>query len=261
MLASGGGIALTAVALSPGEWAWAVFAILAASVLRGFTGFGFAVVAVPLASLVLPPQPVVAAALLMQAAIGARDCFAEAARADWRSVRRLTFGAALGTPLGLLALAALPIAWVRLGLGALVLGATFITWKPVRHRGPPARPWAVFAGFCSGLSNGLAAMSGPPAIVYFLAAENERARVRSSLMTYFPLASLLALPPAWYGGMLGVQALIIAGGGLPIMVAGGWVGTWLFRRYGQTAYRPTAILSLAATGFAAIARGAAGLLP
>ena len=214
----------------------------------------------PLASLVLPPQPVVAAALLMQAAIGARDCFAEASRADWRSVRRLTFGAAIGTPLGLLALAALPIAWVRLGLGVLVMGATFITWRPVRHRGPPARPWAVFAGVCSGISNGLAAMSGPPAIVYFLAAENDRARMRSSLMTYFPLASLLALPPAWYGGMIGWPSLIIAGCGLPIMVTGGWAGTWLFRRYGQTAYRPTAILSLALTGLAAIARGLGGML-
>ena len=247
--------------LSPGQWGWAALSILAASVLRGFTGFGFAVVAVPLASLVLPPQPVVAAALLMQAAIGARDCFAERGRADWRSVRRLTAGAVIGTPIGLLALAFAPIAWVRLGLGGLVVVATFITWRPIRHRGPPARPWAVFAGVCSGISSGLAAMSGPPAIVYFLAAENDRVLVRSSLMVYFPLVSLLALPPAWFGGLVGMEAAIIAAFGLPIMIAGGWAGTWLFRRYGQTAYRPTAIISLALTAVAAMARGLAGLLP
>ena len=35
--------------LTIGEWAWAAVAIFVAGVLRGFTGFGFAVVAVPLA--------------------------------------------------------------------------------------------------------------------------------------------------------------------------------------------------------------------
>ena len=178
--------------------------------LRGFTGFGFAVVAVPLASLVLPPQPMVAATLLMQTAIGLRDCIAERHLADWRAVRGLVTGALVGNPLGLLGLAILPVAWVRLALGLLVMLAVFVTWRPMRHHGTPARAWVWLAGLCSGISNGLAAMSGPPAIVYFLYSENDRARVRSSLMTYFPLASALALPPAIWAGLVGLESVMIA---------------------------------------------------
>ncbi|HEY0420739.1 MAG TPA: hypothetical protein VGC80_14575, partial [Acetobacteraceae bacterium] len=51
----------------------AALAILFAGVLRGFTGFGFALAAVPLTSLVLPPGLVVASVLVMQAVVGFRD--------------------------------------------------------------------------------------------------------------------------------------------------------------------------------------------
>ncbi len=246
--------------LTPGQWAWAAISILFAAVLRGFTGFGFAVVAVPTASLMLPPPLVVAATLLMQTAIGLRDCIAERKRADWRSIRWLVTGALVGTPLGLLGLAVLPIAWIRMALGVLVLIATGVTWRPITHRGPPERRWGWLAGICSGLGNGLAAMSGPPAIVYFLAAETDREVVRSSLLAFFPLASALALVPAAWGGMVGVPSVLIAAFGLPLMLAGGWLGTWLFRHYGKTAYRPIAVIALGLTACATLVRGAAGVL-
>ena len=111
-----------------------------------------------------------------------------------------------------------------------------------------------------GKSGAPVTQSGPPAIVYFLAAENEREVVRSSLMAYFPLASALALPPAWWGGLIAMPSVLMAAFGLPLMLASGWLGTSLFRRYGQTAYRPTAVIALGLTAVATLARGAAGLL-
>ena len=65
---------LSSFELSAGAWLAATGAILFAAVLRGFTGFGFALAAVPLASLVMPPSRTVAAVLVMQLAIGLRDC-------------------------------------------------------------------------------------------------------------------------------------------------------------------------------------------
>jgi uncharacterized protein len=247
--------------LSPGQWAWALGAIFCAGVLRGFTGFGFAVVAVPLASLAAPPPLIVATTLIIQAAIGLRDCWFERKRSDWAAVWRLVGGAVAGTPFGVLLLRLLPVAWVRLGLGLLVLAAAVVSWRPVRRREHLPRGWGMLAGACSGVANGLAAMSGPPAIVYFLASEPDRVRMRSSLMTYFPLVAALALAPSWYAGLLGLPPVLLAAFGLPLMILGGWLGSFLFRHYGHTAYRPTAILSLAVTAAASILRGLAGLLP
>jgi uncharacterized membrane protein YfcA len=247
--------------LSAGQWAWMLFAIFVAGFLRGFTGFGFAVVAVPLASLAVPPSLAVMTTLIVQAAIGARDCVLERKRADWSAVWRLVLGSLVGTPVGVLLLRHLPVPWVRLGLGLLVLGAAAVSWRPVRRRERVAKAWGLVAGVFSGVANGLAAMSGPPVIVYFLASETDRVRTRSSMITYFPLAALVALAPSWYAGMVGPAPALGAAIGLPLMILGGWIGAALFRRYGQTAYRPVAIASLAITAAASIARGLGGLLP
>jgi uncharacterized protein len=232
-----------------------VFAVVFASLLRGFTGFGFALAAVPLASLVLPPRPVVTAALLMQTAIGLRDCVVERRIADEGAVLRLSLGAIGGTPIGLWALTALPSPAVRLALGTLVALAVAVTWRPLATRRAPASGWAFGTGFCSGICNGLAAMAGPPAILYFLAFEPNRVAMRSSLMVFFPLASLLAIVIAASVGLVDRTALLLAAIGFPIMWIGGRVGTRMFVRAGHRSYRIVAAVALVATALASIAKG------
>ena len=226
-----------------------------ASLLRGFTGFGFALAAVPLASLVLPPRPVVTAALLMQTAIGLRDCIAERHAADRGAVMWLTLGAVGGTPIGLWALTALPMSAVRLALGTLVALAVAITWRPRLRATRPLTRWTLLTGFASGVCNGLAAMAGPPAIFFFLAFEPDRMVTRSSLMVLFPLVSLLAVIVAAAAGLIDRQALLLAATGFPIMVVVGWIGTWMFRRSGHRSYRIAAALALLLTALASIAKG------
>ena len=48
----------------------AVFGVFAAAVLRGFTGFGFGLAAVPLLSLALPPAKVVPFVVVLQVIVG-----------------------------------------------------------------------------------------------------------------------------------------------------------------------------------------------
>ena len=229
--------------------------------MRGFTGFGFALAAVPLAILVLPPRLAVAAVLLMQAGIGLRDCLVERRIVDWAAVQLLTLGSLVGTPLGLLALSVLPQAIARLVLGVLVLAAVGVTWRPARPRSGSGRGWALLAGVVAGLGNGLAAMSGPPTIVYFLTFEPDRAVMRASMLAFFPLAALFGLPAAAFTGLLSRDAAIIAATGLPLMLVGGWLGAALFRRSGHRSYRVIAVVTLSVTALLSIGKGLAGLLP
>jgi uncharacterized protein len=241
-------------------WAGVLIAVALAGVLRGFTGFGFALAAVPLASLVLPPVRAVPVVILLQLAIGARDCIRERHLADRFSVLGLTGGCVLGTPVGVAALALLPGSVVRLALGAIVLAAVAITW-----RGPgrplPRRLWMVAAaGVASGVCNGLAAMGGPPTVLYFMAVEPDRRVMRSSMMVYFPLAAVIVLPGALAAGLIDRSVLAMALVGFPVMLGAGWLGTWAFHRAGHGSYRTAAALALLATALAAILKGAAELL-
>jgi uncharacterized membrane protein YfcA len=248
------------VEVSAMAWAGMLGAVLLAGVLRGFTGFGFALAAVPLASLVLPPARVVPVVILIQLAIGMRDCVRERHLADRFSILRLTAGCVLGTPLGVAALALLPGAVTRLALGLIVLTAVAATWRPP-GRPRPRRTWmALLAGVGSGICNGLAAMGGPPAVLYFLAVEPERLVMRSSLMVYFGLAAVIVLPGVVAAGLVDRTVLLLSVAGFPMMLVGGWLGTWGFRRAGHRSYRAAAAFALLITALAAIGKGVAGLL-
>ena len=231
--------------------------IFLAGILRGFTGFGFALAAVPLASLFLPPSKVVAAVLLMQAAIGARDCVREWPRADRDAVLRLSIGALIGTPLGIWALASLPQNVVRVSIGLVVAAAVLASWRPRQSSCTRSKSIVLATGLLSGLCNGLAAMAGPAAIIYFLTFEMRQPVIRSSLLVFFPIASLIALPMSWLSGSLTQAALALAAGGMPFFLLGGWIGAAGFRRFGVASYRPAAIASLGATALASIVRGLA----
>ena len=127
---------------------WFSCAIFVAGAMRGFSGFGFALAAVPLASLVLPPQQVVVSILLMMAVVGVRDILIERKRADLATLGPMAAGMLAGTPLGVWALSTLPVAGVRMALGGLAMLAVGLTWRTprpatrspqTRWSSPPAR--------------------------------------------------------------------------------------------------------------------------
>src|ERR1700680_1749426 len=77
-----------------------VFGIFAAALLRGFTGYGFGLAAVPLLSLVLPPAKVVPFVVMLQVIAGVGGLRHAWWLCDWRTVRGLSPGLVLGIPIG-----------------------------------------------------------------------------------------------------------------------------------------------------------------
>ncbi len=74
--------------------------VFLAAVLRGFTGFGFGLAAVPLLSLVLPPAEVVLLVVTLQVVVGGGGLRAAWPECDSRSVGLLFPGLVLGVPVG-----------------------------------------------------------------------------------------------------------------------------------------------------------------
>src|SRR5689334_11297884 len=113
--------------------------VLFASVLRGFTGFGFGLAAVPLLSLALPPTQVVPLVVTLQAIIGVAGLRAAIAECDWRSVGLLTPGLIAGIPLGLLILTSLPPNPVRLTIGCVIAFSVWLIHRGIRLPPNPSR--------------------------------------------------------------------------------------------------------------------------
>ncbi|MBM3573374.1 MAG: hypothetical protein FJX52_13615, partial [Alphaproteobacteria bacterium] len=90
--------------------AFVVLALFGAAVVRGYSGFGFSMLAISSMTLVLPPAQVVPIVLLLEISASIHMLPGVCRQIDWRSLVPLMVGNALGTPVGIVALVALPAA-------------------------------------------------------------------------------------------------------------------------------------------------------
>ncbi|MFZ6763046.1 sulfite exporter TauE/SafE family protein [Pseudoroseomonas sp. WGS1072] len=228
--------------------------VFLAGLIRGFTGFGFSIAAVPLLSLLYPPAEVVPVVMLLQLAISLDGLRGAWALADRASLGLLSLGALLATPLGLWGLAQLPPAPVRLVIAGVVALAVVILAGGRRMTRPPSGGATLAFGLASGLFNGLAGIPGPPVIAYYLASPLATATARASMIVLFLLTSLGALLPLAAMGMVGQASLLSALLGLPAVWAGSWLGTRMFLRSPDARYRRVALAILGGTALLAVAR-------
>ena len=228
--------------------------VFAAGMLRGYTGFGFSIAAVPLLSLLATPATVVPIVLMLQLVVSANGIRPAARLSDWRSIGLLAGGAVVATPVGLWALTQLPDAVVRLTIACTVSAAVLVLGLGLRPAIAPSDPRVLLFGVASGLFNGVAGMPGPPAIAYYMAAPIPGATARASMIVLFTLTSAFALVPLVALGRLPVGSCLLAAAALPFVWLGSSLGAWLHARSSERMYRAAGLAVLAATAALAAAR-------
>ncbi|WP_088624831.1 sulfite exporter TauE/SafE family protein [Oceanicola sp. 22II-s10i] len=234
--------------------------VLCAGILRGITGFGFALAAVPAMSLFLPPAQAVTLAVLIQSLAGLKDSVTLRGTWDSAILKRLIAGAVVGTPFGVALLLWLDPTVTRIAIAVLILaGLLMLKLNPGGGPRPPSMRAAVVAGAVAGLFGGFAAMPGPPAVAYFLTTDVPAKRTRASLIIFFFATSLLAMPGLIWGGLVTAQSVAMAVLALPLMLTGTWLGGRVFARTNEAGFRRLAMLVLLATALASGARGMAAI--
>jgi hypothetical protein len=236
----------------------AVFGVFAASVLRGFTGFGFGLSAVPLLTLALPPTQVVPFVTVLQVLVGVAGLRGAWRLADWRAVLGLGPGLVLGIPVGLVALTEVPPNGVRLAIGLLIAVSVVVLWRRVRLPPRPSCGVTLAAGLVSGMMNGLASMGGPPVIVYLLALSREAAAVRASSIVYFLFAAIVTTVLMAARGLVDREVLLWSAASIPVLLVGTALGSWVFEHARPQYHRLTALVVLSLLAAALIGRSLAG---
>lgn len=224
----------------------AVLGVFAASVLRGFTGFGFGLAAVPLLSLAMPPARVVPFVVVLQAIVGVAGVRGAWRLCDWRAIVGLTPGLIIGVPAGLLILTELGPNTVRLTIGVVIALSVVMLGRGARLPPHPSRSLSMGVGLVSGVISGLASMGGPPIVVYLLALGHGAAVVRATSIIYFMLSSLTSLTGMSIRGLLDQEVLLWSVASAPVLFGGSWVGTWAFHHARPHHHRLTALVVLSA---------------
>lgn len=224
--------------LSPAGLAVLILATLLGGLVRGFTGFGFAMVFMPLASMVIGPVAALGLIWCIDAPFALPIALRNARQAEWREVAPLLLTATLALPGGIWLLIWLDretMRWILAGLIFVAVGLMASGW---RYHGRPGVPLSLGVGVLSGLFNGMASIGGMPLAVFWLGAQrNDRHQTRANLQTFFGLSTLISGAILWRNGILTMTALTTA---LPLMAvygAGMWAGTHGFRLANEITFR------------------------
>jgi uncharacterized membrane protein YfcA len=227
-LASHGSLSIAALALCAG---------FVGGIVRGYSGFGFALAAVPILSLGIVPAWAVPSVLIHELAIGLFTMRAVRANVSWDVFRVLAIGSMIGSPIGLALLKGIPADLMRLAVGAAVALSVAVIW---RHPRVSLRlhPRLLFlAGIGSGVLNGGTAMSGPPAIIVLLGSDLAPGKVRGVLIHFIVFSAAIGVLLSLVGGMQSVETASVALWMAPGVLAGVPIGVLLYSVVPSAHYR------------------------
>ena len=230
-------------------------AVALASVLRAFTGFGFALAAVPIFTWVLPPPLAVVLSASLVCATSSLRFGAFKQSLPKRNLTGLILALIVFSSVGVVFLSSLDRSRFQLLAGIMLLSASALLVFSSRFSFSGGRFKDLFTGSAAGLLNGLLSMPGPPLIVYVLATEKDPAQSRALLMTLLLASAALALVNFGLMGFVTVDSLWLFMLAWPVMLLGDHLGNHWFARYGSKQYRRVAISVLVLIALSSIASG------
>lgn len=248
------------MSLSLSTWALSSLCIFVAAFIRGFTGFGLAVVGVPLLSLFFAPAEIVPSIMILAIIAGLQLIPKIWHRVDWKLLLPTVAGAAIGTPLGTWLLAGVSANVMRVLIGGAVLAASLAVQLGFRFKRRPHAGINAGFGAIAGLTGGAAAMPGPSVIFLFLAVPVAHEVGRATLILFFQVSAVMSAIAATVGGLLALHSLILGALLVPAMLVGNALGDRVFDKASAKTYRRIVVALLAGLGAVAAVRGLVGLI-
>jgi uncharacterized membrane protein YfcA len=233
---------MTALGLIPPEVsvraAIAVCAVAFVSGLaRGFSGFGSALIFMPLASSVASPR-LVAALLLIIDFIAAAPLIPNAWKhADRKATAIIVAGALIGVPVGTYFLSRLDPVTTRWIISAFVTALLLVLVSGWRYRGKDHVALSVGIGGLSGFCSGLAQTGGPPIVGYWLGRPIKPEIARANIVLFFAGSDFFSLVSYIAAGLINADAVRFALLVGPVYAIGLGVGATLFGRASERIFR------------------------
>lgn len=225
---------------------------LVAGMVRGFAGFGAAMIMTPVFSALYGPAAGIPLCMLLEIAVALPLLPRVIQYVDWRRIGLLMVAAVIGAPLGNVVLTQVSPEPMRWAISAIVLTAVALLASGWRFHGQWRAPATLGIGATSGFLNGLSGMAGPPIAFYYLAGNETATRVRANLTTYFVFVDFAALLVFLARGLVHWDTAVLGVFLTPAVVTGGLLGEKLFPLASEAFYRRLALVLLVAVAIGSL---------
>ena len=208
---------------------YAEFAFIATTVVAGYfifavTGFGAALITVPVMSHFLPLPFVLPLAVLLDVGAALVMGVRFHRNADWRELRWMVPFSLVGAIVGVTLLVSLPRRLAIIGLGLTVIAYGIYS---LRHGGLGNRLsaiWAPVSGFTGGAMGTLFGIGAPPYAMYLSGRIADKGSMRASLSTMVLFSTGIRLTVFAFAGLVLADRLAAFALLFPFALAGLWTG-------------------------------------
>ena len=194
--------------------------LMSAYFIRGITGFGSALIAVPLLALSQPLQFAIPLVLALDFTASIVLGTTTGQKANWSEIKILLPAGMVGACIGAFALLNLPTQPILIALGVFVIVVGFRNIFGLQPEGRLSRAWAIPAGLAGGSTGALFGAGSPPYIIYLMRRLQDKSEVRATFswliaidggfrLGLFLFAGLLLEPKLHVAYVLGLAPMML----------------------------------------------------
>jgi uncharacterized membrane protein YfcA len=218
----------------------------ASGLVRGFSGFGSALIYVPLMASVYEPRIAAASFLLIDFATGVTFVFGVWRNAIWRDIFPLAAAALTAAQFGTLILQYADPTILRWVIAVFIAALLPVLMSGWRYHGQPMLVVTISVGLMAGTLGGAIQISGPPIILYWLGSAHDPTVMRANFVSYFAVFAAGSLVTYLAHGLITPQVIALAVLIGPLHIFSMWLGGRVFRFASERTYRRVAYLIIAA---------------
>lgn len=233
--------------MEPAQVLLVAVAVFTSAAIQSTTGFGFALLAVPLMAIVIAPEDAVVLAGAFSLLTASTQAVTQRAHAVRPVAGRMLLGALVGAPVGLAILTVTTGRQLRFLLAAVIFVFLLLTLRGFTlHRA--GRAVDLGAGVVAGVLNTSLSTNGPPIVMALHAREMPPDPFRATIAAVFTGSNVIAVVLFSATGRYDVDSLLLFVVSLPALALGYLAGTRLRRRFDPVAFRRLTLWLLGLTG-------------
>lgn len=237
--------------MSPAQVVVCAALVAMAALVQTVTGFGFALLAVPVLSLVIPPESAVVLSASLGLLTSSGQAISERTHGDRPTIGRMLLGAAVGAPFGLLILVVTTERQLRIVLVVVIAVFLVINVRNVTLR-RAGRVVDLGAGAISGALNTALSTNGPPLVMALHVRHLTPQVFRATLSAVLAGSGIITVSLFALSGRYDLDIAVLFLASLPGLAAGFALGVRHRHRVSTARFRQLVTVLLTVTGVVAL---------
>jgi hypothetical protein len=226
------------------EFVFIVLILLIASIIQGFSGFGLAIISIPLLSLFMNIKSVIPLIALCGLLLNILLFIELRENIVFNDLKPLYFGSIFGIPIGIIFFKYADVNLLKTIVGLIILIFVFISFLKNIHLKNIKPIYGYLAGLFSGFLGGAINTNGPPVLIYQKITQKSKTAFKSAITGYFIVNSFIIVSIHLLTGITNEFVLKHFVYLFPVVILGYYLGHKTFKKINTTIFNKIVLFLL-----------------